>query len=92
MEAFCDVVSLCDPANSLLGRPPGSQPGQTVGDLQLEVPTETRLLAPGRYKLTLKIAAANVEPVEKVLEFAHTGNWSDDDAIMRRDWLSVSME
>jgi hypothetical protein len=94
MGAFCDIVSLCDPANPHQGRPPGTQPNVTVGQLQLEVEPSnlSHLLAPGTYRLTLRIAAANVEPVEKVLEFKHTGGWLQDDIAMRRDCLAVSLK
>jgi hypothetical protein len=42
--------------------------------------------------LTLRIAAANVEPIDRIVEFTHTGSWMQDDATMRRDQLGVSLE
>lgn len=91
MEAFCDVVSFVDPACPLIDRPPGSAPNTTVGELQLEAATPERRLNPGAYKLTLRIAAANVEPIDKVLEFEHKGPWMQNDDEMRRDCLAVSL-
>lgn len=38
-----------------------------------------------------RIAAANVEPIDRVIEFSHTGTWMQDDAAMRRDCLGVSL-
>jgi hypothetical protein len=93
MEAFCDVISVCDPGNPLR-EPPEGQTLSTVittAELQLEAATPSRLLEPGTYELTLRIAAANVAPLEKVLTFAHTGTWKPDDAAMRRDCLDVSL-
>ncbi|MFZ3201513.1 MAG: hypothetical protein WA175_10235 [Candidatus Acidiferrales bacterium] len=94
MGAFCDIVSLCDPANPHQAKPAGTPPNTTIGELQLEVQllSGIHLLLPGTYRLTLRIAAANVEPIEKVFEFKHTGLWLQDDVAMRRDCLSVSLE
>ena len=94
MGAFCDIVSLCDPANPHQGRPTGTPTNVTVGQLQLEVEPSnlSHLLAPGTYRLILRIAAANVHPVEKVFIFKHTGVWLQDDADMRRDCLGVSLK
>jgi len=94
MGALCDIVSVCDPANPHQSRPPGTPVSATVGQLQLEVEpfTGSHLLSPGTYRLTLRIAAANVEPIEKFFEFRHTGTWLQDDVAMRRDSLSVSLE
>jgi hypothetical protein len=91
MSAFCDVIALCDPQCPHWRRPSGTPSSVTVGQLQLEVDpfTETHLLSPGTYRLTLRIAAANAEPVDHVLEFTHTGVWTTDDATMRRDCLGV---
>jgi len=94
MGAFCDIVAVCDPAKPYQRKPAGTPPNVTVGQLQLEVDpfTESHLLPPGTYKLTLRIAAANVLPVDKTLEFTHTGAWMQDDAAMRRDCLGASLE
>jgi hypothetical protein len=94
MAAFCDIVSLCDPANPHQSRPTGAPPNATVAQLQLEVEpfTGSHLLAPGTYRLTLRIAAANVKPVDRVFQFTHKGNWVQDDANMRLDCLGVSLQ
>jgi hypothetical protein len=94
MSAFCDVISLWNPANPYQRRPAGTPANVTVGRLELEVllPTDTDLLPPATYRLTIRIAAANFEPIDKELEFTHTGVWTDDDTVMRRDNLVVSLE
>jgi hypothetical protein len=92
MGAFCDIVAICNPANTFWNKPAGTPPNTTVGQLQLEAFTGAEMLPPGTYRLTLRIAAANVEPIDKVFEFKHTGTWIQDDAEMRRDCLGVSMK
>lgn len=94
MTAFCDIVSLCDPANPHQRKPAATPPNITVGQLQLEVdpPGDLHLLSPGTYKLTLRLAAANVTPIDKELEFSHKGTWLANDAEMRRDCLAVSLK
>jgi hypothetical protein len=92
MSVFCDIVSVCDPANPYQRRPAGTPANVTVGQLQTEVEPfiDSHLLAPGTYRLTLRIAAANVEPIDRTIEFTHTGTWMQDDVAMRRDCLGVS--
>jgi hypothetical protein len=92
MSAFCDIVSISDPANPYWRRPAGTPETQTVGHLQLEfdLPDEWHLLAPGTYQLSLRIGGANVEPTDWIVEFTHDGRWTQDDGAMRRDYLDVS--
>lgn len=93
MGAFCDVLALCDPGNPTRTLPPGMPQSSTVGELQLEVKPLSRpdLLEPGTYRLTLRIAAANAEPIDKVFKFTHTGSWLPSDSDMRQNCLSISM-
>jgi hypothetical protein len=93
MWAFCDIVSLCAPANTYQRLPTGTPATETVGQLQLEfdLPDEWHLLASGTYRLTLKIGAANAEPIDKIFEFKHDGIWTSNDVAMRRDHLVVSL-
>jgi len=94
MAAFLDIVALCDPSNPHQGRPAGTSPNVTVGELQLEVAplSGSNLLPPGTYRLSLRIAAANAEPIDKVFEFKHTGDWRQNDAEMRRDCIALSLK
>jgi hypothetical protein len=93
MSAFCDIVSLCDPANPYQRLPTGTPAGVTIGQLQLEfdLADEWHLLAPGAYLLTLRIAAANVEPIDRVVSFTHKGSWTPAEVAMRRDCLAISV-
>lgn len=75
-----------------MGRPQGSPPNRTVGELQLGAATPGRRLKPGAYKLTLRIAAANVEPIDKNIGVEHKGPWIQNDEEMRRDCLTVSLK
>jgi hypothetical protein len=93
MAALCDVIALSDPANPSWPKPPNTPPNTTIGRLQLEVdlPPEFHSLRPGRWKLYLRIAAANAKPIDKALLFSHTGEWREHDADMRRECLRVSL-
>ena len=93
MAAFCDLVMLTDPTNPYQVRPQHAKPNLTIAQLQLEVDplSGSNLLAPGTYRLTLRIAAANASPIDKVFEFTHTGAWIPDDSRMRRECLGVSL-
>jgi hypothetical protein len=94
MWAFCDIMSLCDPGNPYERRPTGANPAETVGKIELEFDLpddEWQLLAPDTYQLTLRIGGANSAPVDQIIEFTH-GKWSDDDGIMRRSYLAVSLK
>lgn len=93
MSAFCDIISLCDPANPYQARPQSTAQNLTIGQLQFEFePSDgSHLLAPGTYRLSLRIAAANVEPIDRIVEFTHAGTWTQDDVAMRRDHLVVSL-
>jgi hypothetical protein len=93
MAAFADLVALSHPSNPYQAKPAGTPDGVVIAELQLEVApfSGSNLLSPGTYQLTLRIAAANVDPIEKILEFTHTGNWIENDAEMRRDGFGISL-
>jgi hypothetical protein len=93
MGAFCEIVALCDPKNPFWPKPAGTSPDEAVAKMQLEVePSDDwYLLPPGTYRLTLRISAANVVPIDKTFEFKHAG-WVPDDKQMRRDCLAISLK
>ncbi len=93
MAAFCDLVALTDLANPYQARPQHATPNVTIAQLQLEVDplSGSNLLAPGTYRVTLRIAAANARPIDKVFEFSHSGAWISDDSRMRRECLGVTL-
>jgi hypothetical protein len=93
MSAFCDVISLWNPLNPYQRRPAGTPEHVAVGQPELEVamPADADLLPPGTYRLSIRIAAANFKPIDRIIEFTHTGTWADDDITMWRDNLIVSL-
>ena len=47
------------------------------------------ILPPGRYKLTIRVAAENHPPIETDFDFEFTGEWYDGEEAMRRDGLRI---
>jgi hypothetical protein len=70
---------------------PDVSSGQAIMELDLEVApnTKSHLLAPGVYRLVLKVAAANCRPVTKTLELSLTGKWHDDERKMFSDGVGL---
>jgi hypothetical protein len=81
MGRYCDIAHVIAPdAGSRIGdRLSGVDAGTALVHLDLEVKpaTMSHLLAPGEYRLVLKVAAANVRPFKKALRLVHTGLWFD---------------
>jgi hypothetical protein len=67
--------------------------GQTIISLALEVSplTKSNLLGLGVYRLTIKLAAANSKPVNKVLEITHKGQWYPNEEKMCAEGLGVRL-
>jgi hypothetical protein len=89
MGKHCDIFHIFHPANVVMGGHALADvaPGKTIGCLDLELAPNTRshLLGPDIYKLQLRIAGANFEPVVTTIELTQTGNWFDDEAKMFSD-------
>ena len=70
-----------------------AQEGQTTMALDLEVrpATQSHLLPPGDYRLTLKMAGSNVRPITREVEIAHTGDWYPDEDTMFRDGIGITV-
>lgn len=86
MGKHCDVAHVVDPQyrralNEDLQNVP---PSDTIVALNQEALPNTlnHLLQKGKYQLHLRIAAANCDPVEKVITFVNSGTWSQDEGIM----------
>jgi len=43
------------------------------------------------YRLELKIAAANVAPIDKTVELDVKGNWFDEEEVMFRDGIGLRL-
>jgi hypothetical protein len=93
MGKHCDFGHVMDPnyRRDLEEDIPGLAATSTVLALALEVSPSTlsHLLAPGTYRLELRVAAANSSPKTKILEFGLSGNWSDDPVRMFSDGISM---
>ncbi len=93
MGKHCDIGHITDPNNRAeLGEDlEGVSSGKAIFALDLEVAPNTRshLLAPGIYRLELRVAAGNSSPVTKVLEITVTGDWFADERKMFQDGIGL---
>ena len=58
-------------------------------DLEVEPNTLSHLIPPGVYRLELRVAAANCQPVSHTFEINLTGKWSSDQAEMFSQGLGI---
>ena len=93
MGKHCDIGHIIEPAHRAeCGEAlPRVSPTSTLFALDLEVYPNTlsHLLAPGTYRLALRIAAANSLPVTKTLEVTVTGKWFDNEQQMLQDGIGL---
>lgn len=96
MGKHCELGRIIDPTDPLVRKELGENLPEvpstsTIFALDLEVHPSTlcHLLAPGTYRLKLRIAAANCRPITRVLEFTLTGDWFDDPQKMFRDGIGM---
>jgi hypothetical protein len=95
MGKHCDLAHVVDPKHRAnVGHDlEGVPTDQTILALNLEVApnTLTHLIAPGKYRLKLRIAGGNCSPITKTLELALTGKWYADQARMFTDGLGIKV-
>ncbi len=60
-------------------------------DLEVLPNTGSHILNPGKYRLDIKIAAANFKPITRTIEINLTGAWFDDEARMFSDGLGLKV-
>ncbi|MCU0224287.1 MAG: hypothetical protein MUF27_09480 [Acidobacteria bacterium] len=93
MGKHCDFGFIVHPTGrgKVIRDLPGVPPDKCIMVLDLEVSpnTDSDLLAPGVYRLVLKVAAANSKPVTKTLELTLDGDWYEDEARMFRDGVGL---
>ena len=93
MGRHCDLAYIEEPLLRAKGGRTltGVAPDKTILALDLEVKPNTLsvLLAPGTYRLELKIAAANAPPKEKHIEINLTGDWFPDERKMFSDGVGI---
>jgi hypothetical protein len=93
MGKHCDLGHMPHPEMRRLTNEslPNVPADQTILSLDLEVAPIARshLIAPGMYRLLLRLAAANSKPVEKTIEINITGQWHDDETRMFSDGIGL---
>jgi len=93
MGKHCDFGQIIDPSKrAMFGHVPREDmPGKTILALDLEVAPATlsHLISPGIYRFELKLAAANLEPITKVIEINLTGDWYADENKMFADGIGI---
>jgi len=93
MGKHCDLGHITDPKfRAEIGEDlEGLTSTSAILALDLEVAPNTRshLLAPGTYRLELRVAAANSAPVTKVVEITVTGEWFPDEHKMFQDGIGL---
>lgn len=91
MGRHCDLGTISDPANSTLAPLHGVENGQVSFDLALEVFSNSQghRLAPGAYRLELKIGAANAYPVSRTIEINFSGRWYPEVSDMFKNGVGI---
>ena len=93
MGKHCDLGHILDPKNrtSFGIQLPNVPSDKTILELDLEAAPNTlsHLISPGIYRVELKIAAANVEPITKTIELNHTGEWYTDEYKMFSEGIGM---
>jgi len=93
MGRHCDLGHILDPSKrTRFGiNLPSVPSGKTILELDLEIApnTLTHLIPPGVYRVELKLAAANVKPLTKIIEINHTGDWYIDENKMFSDGIGM---
>lgn len=95
MGKHCDLGHLVDPSHRVnVGHDlDGVAKDQTLLALDLEVEpnTLTHLIAPGEYRLQLRIAGGNCLPITRTIELTLTGRWFADQGRMFTDGLGIKV-
>lgn len=96
MYRHCDLAHIINPNDRLdchgeAGHRPIVAPDKTVLSFETIVKPNSlsHLQEPGRYRLTVVIAANNFEPIEKCLEIYLSGEWFDDETRMLSEGVGV---
>jgi hypothetical protein len=95
MGKHCDLAHVVDPKST-------AEVGESRLDMEAGIPTlaldlevapnsRNHVVAPGTYRLDLRIAASNCAPIARVVEITLTGKWFDDEARMFSDGLGIKI-
>jgi hypothetical protein len=92
---YCDIGRIIDPKNRIhFGDTlTGVSDQQTILALALEVApnTKSHLCRPGVYRLEIRLAEANLRPVDRTLEITVQGEWHSDEDKMCADGVGVKI-
>ena len=94
MGKHCDLGRIIDPEKRAdFADVEGFAKEKCLFELAVEFPSATRshLLQPGVYRLELKLAAANVAPIDKTVELDVKGNWFDEEEVMFRNGIGLRL-
>jgi hypothetical protein len=93
MGRFCDLGSVADPQCTTLQDIKGAPKGTATFDLVLQspLPRDAHRLAPGDYRITLRISAANAKPFVHLVQVSISGKWTQEAPDMFNDYLGVSV-
>lgn len=98
MYRHCDVGHILEPQKRVQvplehKEWPNVPLSRTVLSLDTAVKPNTRsyLLPPGKYRMTLLVAAANSKPMQKTLEISLTGEWYEDEQRMFEDGIGIQV-
>jgi hypothetical protein len=93
--SFCDLGHVIDPTRKVaMGEHIESVPDNgTVFALETEVKPNSKgnLLAPGEYRLHLKVAASNFPPRDYVVKLKLRGEWFEDEDRMFTDGIGLTL-
>jgi len=93
--AYCDLGHISDPERKagMFETLPDVSDEQTIFALETEVKPNSKgyLLAPGEYRVHLKVAASNCLPQDFTVKVNMTGRWFADEEQMFRDGIGLSL-
>jgi len=94
MGKHCDLARILDPSLPSVRQVPGLTQGQVYFELWLEYPppNQSHCLIPGIYKLEIKTAASNCEPVSHQIDLNLTGQWFVDEKTMFSKGVGINVK
>lgn len=100
MAKHCDLGHVVDPARRATAELRHEQnPALNLNDQTTSFTFSTivrpnhigHIVEPGRYRLTVRLAAANAKPTTQVIEIEFLGQWFPDEARMLRDGIRAAV-
>ncbi len=93
MGKHCDLGHVDNPMGSasMADKFYGQPKTVLILDLEVQPNTGSHIIAPGIYRLELKIAANNVKPSTKIIELSLAGSWSVEETKMFAEGLGIKL-